>query len=213
MVSTRLGAVAAAGVLVTACSGPSPLLPTPLAAPGGTIASAMAGPEYADVSNQGGPAMGTYAPKGASLLRQPNGLQLRLTMPTPAPGSYNYPAGFAPGHPEVFTLWVFIFNYPDLCSGPCDTDDLGVDKPAKGTVYNGAGHPSGGGMLTLAGRVGIGDMPFAHPVLTLPALESPSTAEVHLAVAPHGGLDPATLPDEFRLPSGNPSFWWVAIFK
>jgi hypothetical protein len=188
----------------------------PATASGGGAASPMLaashrGPEYADVSNQGG--MGVYAPKGASLLRQPNGLQVSLSMPTPQPGTYSYPPGFSQGHPEIFTLWVFIFNRPDLCSVPCDLDDLGIDKPARGTVYNGGGHAASGRHLTIAGRIGVGETPFAHPVLDLGPLEFPDTAAVHLAVAPHGGLDPSTLPDEFRLPTGNPAFWWLALFE
>jgi hypothetical protein len=188
------------------------MAPSALATPaGGLLAANSGGPEYADVSNQGG--AGVYAPNGALLVRQPSGLQAKLSMPTPAPGTYSYPAGVSPGNPEVFTLWMFVFNYPDLCSGPCDADDLGVDKPARGGAYNGGGHTAAGDSLTIAGRIGVGETPFAHPVITMAPLEAPGTAEVHLAITAHGGLDPSRLPDEFRLPTGNPAFWWVAMFK
>jgi hypothetical protein len=149
---------------------------------------------------------------GASLVRQPTGLQARVSMPTPAPGSYTYPDGITPGDPEVFTLWIFVFNYPDLCSDPCDLNDLGVDKPARGCAYNGGGHAVGGPSLTLSGRIAVGETPFDHPVITMAPLEAPDTAVVHLAVAPHGGLDPAKLPNEFRIPTGTPAHWWVAMF-
>lgn len=213
-----------AAALGLACSGESMIAPSVSPGSAGSMLQATSGgdavspmlassrgPEYADVSNQGG--MGVHAPNGGSLVRQPNGLRVSVAMPTPAPGTYMYPAGFSAGHPEVFTLWAFVFNYPDLCSDPCNSDDLGVDKPARGTVYNAAGHAVGGTQLTLSGRIGVGQVPFNHPVLDLPSLEAPATAEVHLAVAPHGGLDPSRLPDDFRLPTGNPSFWWVAIFE
>jgi len=43
-------------------------------------------------------------------------------------------------------------------------------------------------------------------------LTDPQTAEVHLAVAPHGALQPETLPNQITTPIGDPSFWWVAFF-
>jgi hypothetical protein len=194
------------------CSGKTPGAPTGTTAAdiaaatgqGNPTPASNGGPEYADVSNQGG--MGVYAANGAMLVRQPNGFRASITIPTPQPGTYNYPAGREEGHPEVFTLWAFVFNYPDLCSAPCNADDLG-DTPAKGGVYNVGGHVASGASLTIAGRIGVGETPFGGV-----PLESPSTAEIHLAVAPHGELDPTTLPSEFRLPTGPMSFWWVAIF-
>lgn len=172
--------------------------------------SALGGPEHADVSNQGGG--GVYAAAGASLVRQPTGLQARLAMPTPASGSYLYPAGTTPGEPEVFTLWIFVFNFPELCSDPCDLNDLGTDKPAQGGAYNGGGHVAEGHSLTIAGRIGVGETPFDHPVIDMAPLTNPATAVVHLAIAPHGELDPTKLPNEFRIPTGSPAYWWVAMF-
>jgi hypothetical protein len=204
--------------LVLACSDQASIqsvapsrVPLPLEA----IAVNSGGPENADVLNQGG--AGVYAPGGAMVVRQPNGLRMSVTMPTPEPGSYVYaPERTDVGHPEVFTLWAFIFNYPDLCTPPaCGADDLGVDAAAKGGAYNVSGHAASGGSLTLAGRIGVGDSPFPHPVITMAPLESPSTAEIHLAVAPHGALDPTRLPEDFRLPTGSPACgcWWVAIVE
>jgi len=43
-------------------------------------------------------------------------------------------------------------------------------------------------------------------------LLEPRTAEVHLAVAPHGGLQPNLLPDQITKPVGAPAHWWLAIF-
>ena len=204
LVGTALGAIVCLG-----CSGSSPASPTPSAAtaggPGATAASSTGGPEYANVSNQGG--AGVYAENGAMLVRQPDGLRASISMPRPEPGTYNYPAGKTAGHPEVFTLWAFVFNYPDLCTNPCNGDDIGPSRAAKGGVYNVGGHASSGNYLTIAGRIGIAEAPFGGA-----PLEAPATAEVHLAVAPHGDLDPTTLPTEFRTPTGPMSFWWIAVF-
>ena len=49
-----------------------------------------------------------------------DGLAASVRMATPASGEYLYPAGTEPGHPEVFTLWMFVFNHPENCSGPVD---------------------------------------------------------------------------------------------
>jgi len=175
----------------------------------GTLASNAGGPERTDVLNQGG--AGVYAPGGAMVVRQPNGLRLSVTMPTPEPGTYVYAPGRTDaGHPEVFTLWAFVFNYPENCIGPCDGNDLGADKPAKGGAYNVGGHVASGNSLTIAGQIAVGEPPFRFA-----PLESPSTAEIHLAVAPHGALDPSRLPDDFRLPTGSADCgcWWLAFFK
>lgn len=162
----------------------------------------------ADVMNQGGG--GVYAADGASLVRQANGLQVKMTVPTPTPGGYVYAPGFEDvGPPEVFTLWAFVFNYPNLCSdGVCGIDDVG-NTPARGGVYNVGGHVAAGRSLTIAGRVGVGEAALGGA-----ALESPGTAEVHVALAPHGALGSAQLPTEFRTPAGSPvcGCWWVAIF-
>ena len=209
-----LGGVLVGAVLFAGCSsGQFGGAPSALTAAVGGALAASGGGEVADVSNQGGPAAGVYAPGGASLIRQPDGLRVRLSMPAPEPGTYAYPPPKTEGHPEIFTLWAFVFNYPDKCSPPsCGSDDLGVDKPARGGAYNAGGHPVSGSTLTFAGHVRVGETPFDHPVITMAPLEAPSTAEVHLAVAPHGGLDPASLPRELRVPAGNSTHWWVAIF-
>ena len=201
----------AALLTVAACSntGEAPLAPTSSTAGANRVVAALAGsgPEYANVMNQGG--AGVYAANGATLGREPNGLRASVTVPTPQPGTYNYPAGRVSGHPEVFTLWAFVFNYPNLCTAPCDGDDLGAATPAKGGVYNIGGHVVSGTSLTIAGRIGVGETPF-NPA-TAP-LESPSTAEVHLAIAPHGFVEPSNRAAEFGLPTGPPEFWWTAMF-
>ena len=201
-----------AGLFAVACDDGEVTGPSydDLAAPALAGAHAPSGKtvEYADVMNQGG--LGVYSADGARLVRQPQGLAASVRMPTPTPGGYTLPAGYTPGHPEVFTLWAFVFNYPELCSGPCNGDDLGLDKPARGGAYNLGGHAKGGGgMLNIGGRISTGEAPFRWA-----PLEAPATAEVHLAVAPHGALDPATLPNEFRIPTGNSACgcWWVSIF-
>jgi hypothetical protein len=168
--------------------------------------------DTADVRGQGmaGPVV---AADGAVLQRSDSGLSAKLRMPTPEPGSYLYPGPNAffpaavPGHPEAYSLWVFVFNYPALCSMPCDGNDLGM-TPAQGGAFNAGGHIVGGPTLSLDGHVSLNDAPFTGSVLL-----EPRTAEVHLAVAPHGRLDPELLPEQINLPIGSPAFWWIAVFK
>lgn len=180
------------------------------------VAAGWASAETADVVGQG-PMGPVVSADGARLIRSDNGINISLSMPAPAPGSYVYPPpnGFQPdvyqGHPEVFTGWAFIFNYPDQCSdGTCGFDDLGSDKPAKGAAYNYAGHAVGGSRLRLSGRIHVGDEPF--PAVPGAPLENPLGAEVHIAIAPHGALQPQLLPAQIGTPIGNSSHWWLAIF-
>lgn len=203
---SRSGLAAMAVVLVGACERTEPVAPM---TEGLQLRPAFeGGPEYADVMNQNG--IGIYSADGSALVRQPNGIRVSMTVPTPRPGDYTYPPGGVAGHPEVFTLWAFVFNYPQNCTQPCNGDDLGDGTGAIGGVYNVGGHVGAGRRLTISGRLGVGEAPVAFS-----ALESPETAEVHVALAPHGALDPSLLPDEFRAPAGSPgcACWWVAIFE
>lgn len=174
--------------------------------------------EPADVVGQG-PAGPVVAADGATLQRSDTGISVKLAMPTPEPGTYMYPPAnaFQPvapfvGHPEAFSLWVFVFNYPQLCSAPCDSNDLGIDKPAMGGAFNGAGHIVGGPNLSLSGHVSKATAPLQGTPFVSSMLLEPRTAEVHLAVAPHGALQPEALPNQISKPIGSPAFWWLAIF-
>lgn len=174
--------------------------------------------ETADVFGQGldGPVV---APDGATIRRTDEGIVMQLEMPTPEPGTYRYPetggAFSGEGHPEVFTLWGFVFNNPENCATPfrCTGADVG-DEPGdpdspQGGAFAVAGHAVGGGTLTLSGRVGHTTEPFVGA-----ALEDPRGAHVHLAVAPHGELDPDLLPEQLRTPTGpGPDIWWLALFE
>lgn len=163
----------------------------------------------ADILDQGGGPV--LVADGARLIRTPNALGLKVAMPTPQPGTYTYPeAGVfsGPGHPEGFTLWAFVFNFPDNCTDPCNADDLGTDTAAQGGAFFVTGHLAGGPHLTLSGQVSGQDTPVLGA-----GLRNPSGAEVHLAVAPHGGLDAELMPDQIKTPSGPPSVWWTALFK
>jgi len=169
--------------------------------------------QTADVVGQG-PGGAVVSDDGATLRRSDNGISVSLTMPTPEPGTYAYPPGnvflpaAVPGHPEAYSYWVFVFNYPNLCSGPCDADDIGAGTPARGGVFNAGGHIAGGPSLTLSGHVSIGSAQFSGS----PLLE-PRTAFVHLAVAPHGAVDPALMPDQITKPLGGLPFWWIAALE
>ena len=214
MRSTRIAALGAA-LLLAACE---PAIVDPAQISGIDPAFSMhGGGEHADVMNQGGAEV--YAPNGAHVVRQPNGLRLSITMPTPQPNSYVYPPnppGIVAGHPEVFTLWAFVFNHPESCTdGVCNGDDLGAGADAKGSVYNVAGHVASGRSLTLAGRLAVGQPALAPPGVDPTPLTNPEGAEIHLAVTSHGALDASTLPGEFRTPTGSPACgcWWVAVVK
>lgn len=166
-------------------------------------ASAKGPAETADVFGQGsdGPVV---AEDGATLRRTDNGISVQVKMATPKPGTYTYPdpsptATDEQGHPEVFTLWVFVFD-----------DELGGfgDNPWS-SAFLGAGHVLGGDQLTLSGHISKNTEPFAGM-----KLENPEDAEVHLAVAPHGALDDELMPEQIKTPSGpGPDVWWLALFE
>lgn len=168
--------------------------------------------ETADVVGQGsaGPVVSVG---GANLWRSDTGVSVSLRMPTPAPGTYIYPppSAFQPvvseGHPEVYSFWVFAFNEPAEClSHPCDIMDFLAGR-GLGGAFSAAGHPVGGPELQLSGHVTINSAPFQGS----PLLE-PRTAEIHLAVAPHGALQPEVMPLQISTPIGTPAHWWVAVF-
>lgn len=159
---------------------------------------------------------------GARLIRTPNGISIAVSMQTPVPFTYAYPPPnpFQPvvmaGSPEVFTGWFFFFNNPGECLVPnaCLPPPPGGPAPndftrAQGGVYNFAGHAaSGGGILNLVGHISVGEAQFGGPS----SLQNPQGAEVHIAIAPHGMLQPGLLPNQFRTPIGSPPYWWVALF-
>jgi hypothetical protein len=187
-----------------------------------TSASAASGWETADVVGQGlaGPVV---AQGGAGVLRTPNGVAASLTMTTPEPGSYTYPMGATgsgvAGHPEAFSLWVFVFYNPDECAGAiCAPPDLMNDPDVIAGAYNAGGHLEGGPNLKLEGFVNKDSFTFGGPnAETLGQALSMgfdlADAEIHLAVAPHGALDPALLPGSISTPVGTPASWWLAIFQ
>lgn len=180
--------------------------------------------QTADVAGQGGEGE-LLAADGALLERAADGLWAELDVPRPQPGSYDYPAADnlpetaaphpvvsagASDAPEVFTLWMFVFNHPDLCTdATCDVDDLGSDAAAAGGVFQVDGRIADDTTLQLMGRVRTGQRAPNGVVL-----ERPLDAEVHLAVAPHGrylgGEDGWR---QLNGPLGNPEFWWAATFR
>lgn len=187
------------------------------------IVAADADPgERADVTGQGGNGP-VLAVNGARLVRSGDGLHVYANVPTPRPGSYEYPTGDmvpetasphpevltgGPDEPEVFTMWAFVFNFPDLCTESCNLDDLAEDAPARGGVYQADGHIADQDRMELVGSIRIGQTPANGSVF-----ENPLGAEVHLAIAPHGKMLAGT--DGWRQlngPLGNPTLWWAATF-
>jgi hypothetical protein len=187
----------------------------------GTIAGAASPWEQADVVGQGlgGP---TVAPDGAKILRAGDGVSASVSMATPEPGSYAYPVGptasGVAGHPEAFSLWVFVFFNPEECAqDPCGPGDLMNDPDVVAGAFNAAGHLEGGPNLTLTGHVNHRTPTFGGPMAETigQALSQGfelAGAEIHVAVAPHGALDPELLPAQIKTPAGNPDFWWIALF-
>ncbi len=183
-----------------------------------TPALAGNGPDIdrTDILGQGGE--GVAAEDGAKLTRRDKRFKVVYRVATPEPSSYNYPTNdmippgsehpeVVPGWPEVFTLWGFVFNYPELCDGPCDSNDIG-DTPAQGGVYQLGANVATANMIVFRQIVRVGDAPFAGV-----ALQNPRGAEVHVAMAPHGEAQCGeALEQQLGGPIGNPSFWWAALF-
>ena len=168
-------------------------------------ASGDSSTETLDLVGQGFPSDNVVGT--AELTRLPNGLTVRVTMQTPEPGSYSYPDGAADdGGPEAFSLWAFVFADPSQCVDGCS--GLADVAASGGGVFNVAGHISGGGKMVLSGHISKNSDPFALNQLT-----NAATAEVHVAVAPHGTLDPSQLPAQITTPIGSPPVWWIALFK
>lgn len=192
-----------------------------------SAATASANPwETEDIFGQGmgGPIV---AVEGAKINRGASGISASVTMPTPEPGTYMYPnsamwptsSGEA-GHPEAFSLWVFLFFNPEECAVPssCGPADLITDPDVVAGAFNAGGHLAAGPTLTISGRVTEGTPSFGGPNAetigeALAMGHSIADAEVHIAVAPHGGLAPELLPEQLTTPVGTPAFWWLALYK
>jgi len=197
---------------------PALVLGVALALSTGGLAFAGVAKQTADVMNQDG--AGYYAEDAAHLTRRTNGISIRVSVPVPQPNTYTYPAEGVPtpsASPEVFTGWAFVFNYPDECAngpGNCSGPDLFNPDVGAG-VYNFAGHPTGaGGNLVLNGSIQVGQPAGGPPGSTMAPLSNPGGAEVHMAIAPHGQIDPSIMPEQATTPVGSPACacWWVAVF-
>lgn len=186
------------------------------------MATAAANPwETEDIFGQGllGP---TVAVDGAAINRGQKGVTASVTMPTPQPGTYVYPTGATAsgvaGHPEAFTLWVFLFFNPDECAGAiCMPGDLINDPDVVAGAFNAGGHLAAGSKLTISGRVNEQSPTFggANAETVAQALAmgyNIADAEIHVAVAPHGALAPELLPQQITTPAGTPAQWWLAIY-
>lgn len=172
----------------------------------------------------------------ALLTRDDDRLILEISMDVPTPGTYRYPDGMPPesqAAPEAFTLWAFVFNYPENCTSGdapflCGPDDF--TEGAEGGIYGLAGHVpsidhsgrafeydrSTDGRMTLTGEIRVGDpqRPDSPPGSINFPLANPRGAEVHVAIAPHGQIDPKTLASDLYEPAGSPDCgcWWNAFF-
>lgn len=219
-------AACAVGLLALAAAGP--------------VSAGPEGESPADISNQPtellSPGLAYLRAEDVRLRRYPDRIELDLTMTTPTPGTYVYPDTVPvtrQASPEAFTMWVFIFNDPEACAreaseDPCGPNDFNV--VARGGVYGAAGHVTSvdhsggsfeldrdaGGRMAFHAVVHVGDRQRDMPAgaTTFP-LEDPLGAEVHVAIAPHGQIDPATIATELYEPAGTPTCgcWWLAFFE
>ncbi|MCL9818274.1 hypothetical protein [Natronocalculus amylovorans] len=179
--------------------------------------------ETADVYGQE-PDNRLVARDGATIHRTENDILIDFRMPTPVPGTYTYPSGppdledvgwtDEEGDLEAFTLWAFIFDYPDECENSCGAEDLG--DPASGGAFAVAGRAveqSRVAELTLHGSVSTDTDVYEENGETFGMpMERPQEAEVHLAIAPHGAFNPDMMPEILTTRTGPPDIWWTAIF-
>lgn len=161
---------------------------------------------------------------GARLQRRADGITVEVAIPTPQPGSYEYPTAdmipaSAPPHPpvspgasgapEVFSLWLFAFNEPGRCTDDrCDLDDFAPGAAARGGVYQVDGRIADRDDLAFAGTIRLGQPPADGA-----PLDDPERAEIHVAITSHGRALVGT--DAWRQlngPIGNPTLWWAASF-
>ncbi|MEL7312719.1 MAG: hypothetical protein AAFN07_14490 [Pseudomonadota bacterium] len=158
------------------------------------------------------------------LLRLADGIAAFASMPTPEPGSYCYPpatlatnpeAGPAvPGAIEAFSLWLIYFNHPENClPGGCSARDvLGPNCVNVGAGAIGlGGRATNKRRLNLSGYASVGDGPLTG--FGCAPLGDTQTAEIHIAIGPHGALREDLLPDQLLLPpGGGPGYWLPKIF-
>jgi hypothetical protein len=189
---------------------------------GVALALSAAGPAISNVARQTESVMnqngvGYYAEDAAHLTRQTKGISIGVSVPVPQPNSYTYPETVStPSASQgVITGWAFVFNNPEECAdgpGKCSGPDLSNPDVGAG-VYNFAGRPTGaGGNLVLTGSIQVGQTAGGPPGSTMAPLSNPGGAEVHVAIAPHGLIDPSNMPAQANTPEGNPACgcWWVA---
>ncbi len=179
--------------------------------------------QTAEVRGQGDtePAL---APDGAQLMRRDDGLHVVVEVPTPQPGSYEYPTNemipptveyhppVSPGAadaPEVFTLWLFAFNDGSECTdGQCGPDDTDAGSAARGGVYQADGRIADADTLRFESNIRLGQQPDKGS-----PLDNPHSAEVHVAIAPHGrALSDTDGWIQLNTAIGNPTLWWGARF-
>ena len=186
--------------------------------------SSAATAETSNVKGQGG--RGVWAENGVTMIRSEDGIEVSMEMPRPMPGTYNYPEGgeqpngsihpeIVQGEEEVFTLWFFNFNYPELCVDPyvCRFVDIvsedGSAPPAEGGIYQADGVIVSGDIVKMSGEVLVGT-----PALTGANLTNPLCSHVHIGMAPHGmALEGDDLITQLTSGVGSPDWWWPAEFE
>lgn len=129
----------------------------------------------------------------STVTRTKNGANFRFTT-----------SGLEPGH--AYTLWVVVWNAPELCIDGCDGIDLFTEAARPDMLY-GAGTVVGeSGRATFSGRIRVGDASGSvqAPIgLAANGLTDPYDAEIHFIVKDHGPKLSAYMPDMIHTLAGG----------
>ena len=102
---------------------------------------------------------------------------------------------------QVYTMWILVWN--DASNHPgCDPEADFCTPGTMDCVIYGTGHLVGAsGIGNFATSLSVGDTSRIFGGGNCPAgLTDARTAEIHLVIADHGGLDPAQMPDAIKTP-------------
>lgn len=140
---------------------------------------------------------GAPQPGSSMLVRTKNGISFSI-------GTSGF--GIYPGHAQ--TVWVVVFNFPELCTDTCGEDDIfSTPGPPVTEIFYGAGNIVGGsGTIHMSGRVGTNDAGHFPGYNGDPGLLNPLGAEVHLIPRGHGPMVPANMPAQINSFAGGCDF-------
>ena len=153
------------------------------AIPADTIQTEGTGPTHYQTANIA--ELGTAVPVAgaATLFRTHDGLSARI-----ATSELDVEA--------AYTVWWVLWNKPELCSAPCNANDLGIPG---NSVFYAAGFVTGmDGTANVAASIDAGKLPEGIDVLIPGGLRSGNGlgAEVHLVIRSHGAILPGSVAEQ-----------------